>query len=202
MSDSFLKFWSGWRFLPLWIVATSLGFAIGGPVSSMVPEYVSGDMGNILGYGVMSLAIALPQWLILRGRIRRAYWWLLVTPLGGLVGGPVSISIAWNLSITFGDAVDLFTIFAVLRGTTTGLAQWIFLRTQIPQAGWWVIATSFAWYVSLTIGFNLARKVIFITPSTILGICYGTISGIVMFVLLRKMKFDLDQSITSSAKPK
>jgi hypothetical protein len=185
MSHLFLKFWSGWQFLPLWIVATCLGFAIGGPVSAFVPEYVSGNLRNALSYGVMSLTIALPQWLVLRGRIRQAYWWLLATTLGGLVGGPVSMLAAWNLSVTFEEVADLFTIFAILRGTTTGIAQWLFLKTQIPHAGWWVIATSFAWYASLTIGFNLARKVMFFSPSAILGVCYGIISGAAMFLLLK-----------------
>jgi hypothetical protein len=202
MSHPFFKFWSGWRFLPLWTVATGVGFAIGGPVSSIVPEYVSGDLGNILGYGVMSLAIAMPQWLVLHSKVNHAYWWLLATTLGGLVGGPASMKIAWDLSIHYEEVVDLFTMFAILRGTTTGIAQWIFLRTQIPQAGWWVIATSIAWYASLTIGFNLAKKVAFITPSAMLGVCYGLITGIAMFLLLRMKNQDSDQSITSSAKPR
>ncbi|MEE3716122.1 hypothetical protein V2H45_05110 [Tumidithrix elongata RA019] len=203
MSHPFLGFWSGWRFLPLWIVATCLGFAIGGPVSALIPDYVTAIAGNnaanILSFGVMSLTIALPQWLVLRGRIRDALWWLVVTTLGGMAGGPISMTIAWNLSITFGDAVDLFAIYAALRGATTGLAQWTFLRVQMPQAGWWAIATSVSWYSSLTIG----SKVMFTLPSftvAIVGASYGVMTGIVMFLLLRQKAFA--QSKTNSANPK
>ena len=77
-----------------WIVATTIGFAVGSLLRLVnVPEIdVLGPVNPVLQFGLIP---AFFQWLVLRGRVFQAGWWILATLVGwvlaflliGLVNG-------------------------------------------------------------------------------------------------------------------
>ena len=58
-------------------------------------------------------------------------------------------------------ALALAFVFAV-RGTAVGTAHWLVLRTQLPLAGWWVIAADAA--------YGLAEALFGLGPTVMLGL--------------------------------
>ena len=169
-----------WSFLPLWIMATAIGTSCGGITSAFVTDYVRGDFGVFLSFAVMSMAIALMQWLVIRRQIL-GMGWLLATWVGGTVGGSLSSWASFQLAITYGDAADLLAIYACLRGFSTGLAQWILLKQYFRGAGWWIAATTASAYISLMVGSLLIFQLgYFLT--LLVGSIYGILTGIVLLV--------------------
>jgi len=169
-----------WSFLPLWIMATAIGTSGGGITSAFVTDYVRGDFGVFLSFAVMSMAIALMQWLVIRRQIL-GMGWLLTTFLGGSLGGALSSWVSFQLAFTYGDVADFLTIYACLRGFSVGLAQWILLKQYFRGAGWWIAATTASAYISLTIGSLLIFQLgYFLT--LLVGSIYGVLTGIVLLV--------------------
>jgi hypothetical protein len=169
-----------WSFLPLWIVATSISYAGGGKISAFVTELITGGFGVFLGFGVMSLAIAVSQWLVIR-RYIRGFGWLWTTLVGGAVGGSLSSWASFQLSITYGDAVDLLVIYACLRGFSTGFVQWMLIRNYFKRSGWWIVGTTASWYVCVMTGSLLIIKLgYFLT--LVVGAIYGLLTGCVFLV--------------------
>jgi len=169
-----------WSFLPLWIMATAIGTSCGGITSAFVTDYVRGDFGVFLSFAVMSMAIALMQWLVIRRQIL-GMGWLLTTFLGGSLGGALSSWVSFQLAFTYGDVADFLTIYACLRGFSVGLAQWILLKQYFRGAGWWIAATTASAYISLTIGSLLIFQLgYFLT--LLVGSIYGVLTGIVLLV--------------------
>ena len=189
MSKIFSKIFKGeatatqkahWSFLPLWIMATAIGTSCGGITSAFVTDYVRGDFGVFLSFAVMSMAIALMQWLVIRRQIL-GMGWLLTTFLGGSLGGGLSSWVSFQLAFTYGDVADFLTIYACLRGFSVGLAQWILLKQYFRGAGWWIAATTASAYISLTIGSLLIFQLgYFLT--VFVGAIYGVLTGIVLLV--------------------
>lgn len=189
MSKIFKKIFKGkvtatqkahWSFLPLWIMATAIGTSCGGITSAFVTDYVRGDFGVFLSFAVMSMAIALMQWLVIRRQIL-GMGWLLTTFLGGSLGGALSSWVSFQLAFTYGDVADFLTIYACLRGFSVGLAQWILLKQYFRRAGWWIAATTASAYISLTIGSLLIFQLgYFLT--IFVGAIYGVLTGIVLLV--------------------
>lgn len=171
-----------WSFLPFWVVANAIGYSVGGIVSAFVTDYVIGDFGVLLSFGVMSIAIALMQWLAIRRQII-GMGWLLATWVGGTVGGSLSSWASFQLAITYGDAADLLAIYTCLRGLATGLAQWTVLRQNFKRSEWWIVATTASWYISVTIGTLLMHRPLgyFLTFS--IGAIYGLLTGVVLITL-------------------
>ncbi|WP_190315966.1 hypothetical protein [Pseudanabaena sp. UWO310] len=173
-----------WDFLLQWIFATAISYAVGGKISAFVTDYISGNLGVILSFLVMSMAIALAQWLVLRKRIL-GMGWLWVTLVGGTLGGAFSSWASFWLSVTYGEAVDLLAVYACLRGLSIGFAQWTILKHSFRQSGWWVVGTTFSWYLSVMIGSQLMQSLgYFLT--LLVGAIYGLLTGIVLLLFFRQ----------------
>jgi hypothetical protein len=169
-----------WSFLPLWIVATSLSYAGGGKVSAFVTDYITNDFGVFLSFAVMSLAIAIAQWLVIRQHIR-GVGWLWATLIGGSVGGSLSSWASFQLAVTYGDAVDLLAIYACLRGFSTGFMQWTWMKQHFKRSGWWIVGTTGSWYVGVMVGSLLMNKLgYFLT--LVVGAIYGLLTGITLLL--------------------
>jgi len=171
-----------WYFLPLWVIANAIGYSGGGVISASVSDYVKGDFGVICSFAVMSMAIALSQWLVIRKYIFGMEW-LLATWLGGTVGGTISSWTSWELALRYGETIDFFVMYTCLRGLTTGLAQWKVLRQYFRQADWWIVGTTVSWYISLQVGFFLIDKQGGYFLTIIVGAIYGLLTGMVLLLL-------------------
>ncbi len=167
--------------MPLWVVATAIGYAGGGKISAFVTDYVMGNFGIFLSFAVMSIAIAMMQWLVIRKQIL-GMGWLLTTLVGGTLGGAFSSWASFQIAITYGDAVDFLTIYACLRGFSTGLAQWYILRQRFKLANWWIVATTCGSYISLLIGSLFMQKLGYFA-TILVGSIYGLLTGLVLLSL-------------------
>lgn len=169
-------------FLCFWIGATAIGYAGGGMISAIVANSVGGELGLCLSFAVISIAIALTQWLVIRTQII-GMGWLWRTWLGGTLGGIFSAWASFHLAITYGDAVDLLLVYGCLRGMTTGIAQWTILRNYSKLADWWIVSTAISWYISILVGsFVMDKLGYFVT--LLVGLIYGLLTGLILLVVL------------------
>jgi hypothetical protein len=170
-----------WSFLPLWVVANAIAYSVGGIISFFVNDYVSGDFGIFLTFAVMSIAIALAQWLVIKSQIL-GWGWLVMTWVGGSFGGFFGSWASFQVAVTYGDAVDFLAIYGCLRGFTTGLAQWTILRKRFKLADWWIVWTTFSWYICIAIGSLLMHKLGYFLTFFVGGI-YGLLTGMGLLLL-------------------
>ena len=163
-------------------MANAIGYSGGGFVSAFVTDYVRGDLGILLSFAVMSMAIALMQWLAIRKQIL-GMGWLWTTWLGGTLGGFASSWASFQLAFSYGDAADFLTIYTCLRGFTIGLAQCILLRQNFKRSGWWIVVTTCSWYISVLVGSLLIANQHGYMVTIAIGAIYGLLTGIVLVSL-------------------
>lgn len=109
------------------------------------------------------------QWLILQRRLQNAWWWILATTLGWMVGSIIII-------LLLPEGMD-FTAGLIL-GLTMGSAQWLVLRQEIHWSGWWIVINIIAW----TSGFALLPGII------LSGVIAGLITATALELLFRYPK--------------
>lgn len=119
--------------------------------------------------------IGAAQWLVLRGRIKRAGWWVLATAGGWMAGYLWSYLLFPSTSET-ATIVELLLPW-LLYGLSAGLLQWLILRHFYHRSGLWVPTAGLAmvigtsgWLVGGTFG------------GTFLWLASGAFSG---WILLR-----------------
>ena len=153
------KLWSQWKFRLYWVLASTVGIVIIYATLGLAQFVFYMDRLELAGVGAVAGAVAgIMQWLVLRRRISRAGWWVLVSAIGWAMG-----------SIVFFYSYYRYTFWSglVVAGAVVGIMQWLVLRRHISQAGWWILASA---------GGVVAGLAVF--P-------YGIITGIVLTRLLR-----------------
>ena len=160
----------GWNFWLRWVFLSTLGCLVGlfmGFVfGSIISENIIGIgvLGHILGYFMLGVGlgsvVGLMQWFILRELVSAAGWWVLASTAGFAVamgGGYGAAVVAFGYSegldeLGGGFAALLgWTVVVALGGAVTGLLQWLVLREQFSRAGWWVLASSVGWGLSMAV---------------------------------------------------
>ncbi len=166
------------KFVPLWVIFVghgALAYALGGRASALGEAVaVYGLLALIGAFGGASVGIA--QWLVLRRQVARAGWWVLASIVGFAVGSVVRPLIMPDLSRaepTFVVGIAQVALGGVRDGASMGIAQWLVLRRRVARGGWWVLAS--------TVG--LAGGVLF---SVAAGVIYAPITGGVLVWLLRQ----------------
>jgi hypothetical protein len=117
----------------------------------------------------IGIALGIMQWFILQHRIHKAWWWIIATTAGWLLGSTVIISLV---------PVGMDFLAGVILGITTGTAQWLVLRREVYWSGWWIMINVVAW----TTGMALLPGIL------LTGVMAGVISGFAMELLLRSPK--------------
>ena len=182
-------------FIVKWVLATTLGYAVGFAVVVAVTVAVAmggAAVGAVFGAlvgAVFGAAVSLLQWfVVLRGEIDKASWWILASTLGGAVGSAVGGAVD--------GAVDGAVGFAV-GGAVVGLLQWfVVLRGEVDKASWWILATTLGGaVVGAAVGtggieadvrnFGLVAVAV---GSAVVGAVVGLITGFVLVWLLRHRK--------------
>ncbi len=111
-------------------MATTLGWILGGLITSLLTIVISGFLVGIF------------QWLVLLGRITRPWRWIFASFCGWTIG----------YFITFYGVLREFEIFyGAIIGLTVGIAQWVILRSEVHLAGWWIIFSIVGWTTGLTL---------------------------------------------------
>lgn len=142
-----------WAFLFLWMMATTLGWILGGILFTGLQELGSG------------LVVSIFQWFVLLGRIEKAWRWILFSTIGWVVG--------WLIAYPIVPA-GFELANAMIIGAGAGLAQWLILRQAFHWSGWWVIISIMAW----STGIGLLPGA-FLT-GTLAGLITGTALGILI----------------------
>ena len=98
-----------------WILATAAGWIVGRliAIGFFPPEY------GILAGSAIGAAMGSFQWLILRGYVHRAYWWVIMSILGWL----------WAMTGVMG-----LNLIGVIAGVTTGFALDFLFRHPRPES--------------------------------------------------------------------
>ena len=219
-----------WRTWYPWLLATSVGWAVAWTVGHAIAHAVGASepftvfrcilvgvgggcfyleegaphggalYGSVFG-AVFGLVVAIPQWLVLRPKAARAYWWLLASTSAWALVYLVIRALFWPLAAGINFPLGLFEGGAIrgaldgaMGGLMAGLAQWVLLRKWVVHAGWWVLGSVIgvtagwlvvAWLAGVgldeAIGFQLAVLV----GGGIAGLVVGAISGIVLYQLWR-----------------
>ena len=156
----------GWGFWLQWLLASTVGYFVGWLMGFVLTvgwvETISGVsrlyqyfmLGAALGFGV-----SLMQWLVLRRRVSKAGWWVLASTasfavVGGGGYGAASVVFGFSEGMEgFLSSADLlgWTVIVALGGAVTGTLQWLILRGQVSRAGWWVLASTVGWGLSMAV---------------------------------------------------
>ena len=145
-----------WRLWLQWMLASTVGWAVGGGLSgslgSIQVGYVGGMTVGATGAGVL-------QWLVLRQRIARAGWWVLATMLSSAVVGGLIVAMgfvggkAWGATWSADPGRVVGGLAGMgLFGTVLAALQWLVLRRQVARAGWWVLAGGVGWVAGAPLG--------------------------------------------------
>lgn len=141
-----------------WIVATTLGWLLGGYLLANLPILPGG-----IGAGVL-------QWPILYKRIPRAWRWAVVTALTWLAG-------ALLLLLAVPAALQPW-LGGLVVGPLVGLGQWLILRREVHWAGWWIVISTIAWLTGLLL----------VPGALSTGSLSGAITGLALMLLFRAPK--------------
>jgi len=105
-----------------WIAATFLGWLmpfITGFLVLTVLARRNDTYAIMLGMLLIGATVAVPQWWLLRQRVRYASWWILACGLGwGLVG---------LLNLVTNDPFPVIVAIALMPAIATGIACWLLL---------------------------------------------------------------------------
>jgi len=101
----------------LWILATFLGWTLGGALGALIIGFPRiYFVGELLSWTVGGLVVGIAQWLFLQRKIRKASWWVPVSVIGWIIGGFLGrlsyLALNWELHQAPGIAIDTF-----FRGT-------------------------------------------------------------------------------------
>lgn len=152
-----------WVLWVKWILATTLGWVAGWAIS----EFAVG------------LMVGLGQWVVLRKRMERSEWWVLVSGIGWAAGrGLVMAVFPPQNTVLIGGTL----------GIALGLAQWAVLRNHVVQAWWWIIVSALSWAVGLTGFFG----------ASLVGAVAGAVTGLALEPLLRYSSSPPDAEMSPS----
>ena len=135
-----------WGFGLRWVLATSVGWVVGFAACETLRAIAEFLAHPPTDGAVIGIFIGIAQWLILKGRIHRAGWWILATIIGFGLGKAVGDAVAQAVTGALGFGLD-----GAVIGSSLGVAQWLVLRRHVAQASWWMLASSVAWAVGWSV---------------------------------------------------
>jgi len=163
-----------------WFLVSVVGFGMGAILGVSVAyglfdrDPFDTIMGLTLGT-VMGATGGYLQWVVLRERIAGAGLWWLASALGsGLAMGAVeAANTGENYALT---VVLLGSVFGVVGG----ILQWLILRRNVPQAGWWLLANllgSFVGAIALPVATIIGEAGYWTSAIMTLGLVFGAGNG-------------------------
>lgn len=202
------------------ILAPEAGNLIRGPFGKWLPPFITAlfllDISNdtlksisyVTAHAFAGLCagltagfiIALAQWLVLRLRFKRMFFWFIYTfILYGVID--MVVSGVGSVVTAFGGLallIFLFFVEAPLTGLGMGIGQWLLLRRQLRNSVLWILVTWVSEITgNLTVVFNdLFRITIFDTDSSqwllgdlvlvVFAFIFGLATGAVLTWLMSK----------------
>ncbi len=182
----------GWGFWILYVLASTfgmlVGFVLGFFLVDALPDVVGEWFGtSVLGI-VLGMAVGILQWLVLRRRVSGAGWWIFASAIGGFAIFQAGLFFGFSTEYESSAALLGWAGVVALGGVAAGTLQWLVLRGQAARAGWWVLASTVGWVLSVMGVRELPWGV---DPSDLLwgmvatGAVLGVVTGGVLVWLLR-----------------
>ncbi len=102
---------------------------------------------------------AIPQWLLLRRLIPRAWPWLIMSPIAGIAGmvvwvwlglmaGQIISHSGLPMPVRWTIGIPAFTFIGAVQGAVIGAVQWRVLRGLALKARRWIISSALAWGIA------------------------------------------------------
>ena len=121
-------FQAGW-----WVAASSVGGTLIGIIGVFYGSELQVNM--VLAYGLVGIILGALQWLVLRRRISRSGWWMVVSPLGWALAVPVvrsldRLGLMRGLTETIGLILGFGLAGTVVGIVTGGLLVWLLWQSS------------------------------------------------------------------------
>jgi hypothetical protein len=116
-----------------WALSTAVGWFVGAAVAMTVTDSAgrmvgTGTMQNAITFGSIGMALGIAQWLILRGQVPRAWWWVVASMVGWM-----GASLAIGEAITSG--VQIAVVGAIPSAITGFALVWLFKQPPLGMPG-------------------------------------------------------------------
>lgn len=178
-------------FLTKWILVTGGAFILALPVSTIVPQLFPPISGahHLAVAPIIGAVVGCAQWLMLRKRIALSGWWVLACAIGlGLPPIVELIASGFGLLPHFprgtGERILGWTSLGIIGGWLSGLLQMPLLKPHFAKAGWWIVASSAGWGLSL-LAASTVLALVTVVSSSVAGsssIVAGVLTGLTFFV--------------------
>ena len=185
-----------------WVLASTVGFAVAFVVLTLVAVAMIMGLGRfnlgsaedqaVVGVvvgAVVGASVGIAQRLVLlRFLVSWADSWVLASIVGWTVGLAMGLAVGEAVSEAVAGGAVSGVVSGVVVGASVGIAQWLALRRQVHQAGWWVLASIVGWTVWLAVGFfGLGFFTVLEPAGFFVGFAVGgAITGGVLVWLLRQ----------------
>jgi len=122
---------AGW-----WIFATAIGWPAGllAGIALLAGSNIADDRAGILVLATLGASLGLAQWFVLRGKVRNAEWWILVSTatwaVSGFVGATVTTAVNTDPIIVTSAATlaGLLTTWALAESMRGVVLSWLLHR--------------------------------------------------------------------------
>ena len=177
----------GWGFWFWWVLASTVGYAVGNAAGMKVLRAVVGAaeyrgkgfvVAILLGVVMTGAAVGVIQWLVLRREVSGAGWWVLASTVGWVMGTAAAGLGILLVGLQEFSPVSASLVFSVMVGAVVGVLQWLILRRQLRRAGWWVPASIVGWAMGQAAHGAIGLPAV--------GAVSGAITGIALVRLLRQ----------------
>jgi hypothetical protein len=91
-----------------WVLVSALGFGVGKFLGEAVAQGLAGVVGSALTGAIIGAAVGDAQWLVLRGKVAGARWWVAANIAGWAIG--------WSLISLVEEAEGVSTVLVYLIG--------------------------------------------------------------------------------------
>ncbi|MGK7900480.1 MAG: hypothetical protein AB4352_03520 [Hormoscilla sp.] len=175
-----------------WVLATVGGFGLSLLLIEIGERPDMGVWEGLIGGG----AIGLGQWLVLRGRISHAWWWIVASIVGwGLIGASDLGALGWAAPRTMQIPLRLIFGFAdgLQIGCWLGALQWLVLSRQVPFAWLWTLVSTGSWAIGMAIGWGVGGMLrqatnFFLGDVVGLAVAWLVVGGLTGIALARLMQ--------------
>lgn len=143
----------GWGFWLQYVLASTLGMLVGFYLGFFLAAIIPEVLGEWIGFSVfgivLGIAVGLLQWIVLRQRVSGARRWVFAPAVAGLGIFQAAMLYGFSTSYENPGAFLGWASIVALGGLVTGLLQWPVLKGRVSRAGWWVLASTVGWTLSV-----------------------------------------------------
>jgi hypothetical protein len=126
----------------LWLrwLPTFFAYIAGGVLAMTTVGHIDSLGAALVGGALAGAAIGTGQWLVLRKRLERAWWWIVATAVGEATGLAIGSAL-----VDYGTAPGQLAVQGALTGLAIGLLQAQILRRNGAEWRLWAPALSLIW---------------------------------------------------------